>query len=221
MKKITKGEAPQALVVYATTTPGASYSGYVDKDLVSGKDKPLKNSILEEQGFICCYCNRAIGIDSMSVEHFIPQKRASDSELSDETHKNNELNYDNLLGSCNSGIRNCSGIRGNKKLTINPTLESCESIVKFYNNGIAYSENDVQNNEIENILKLNDKSLPASRAVVVKYAKDRVDKKILSAIDISKVVQEEMEFWKAKSEGRFHQFCMTAIHYLYSRIRQL
>jgi uncharacterized protein (TIGR02646 family) len=53
----------------------------------------LHNSLLQEQGFICCYCNRRITRDNSHIEHLKPRTRHLG-------YSHLELEYTNLLASC-------------------------------------------------------------------------------------------------------------------------
>jgi hypothetical protein len=48
MKRITKQSEPRSLVEHRSQT-NADYDNYSDKD-------KLRESLLREQGYICCYC---------------------------------------------------------------------------------------------------------------------------------------------------------------------
>ncbi len=57
----------------------------------------LKNTLIKDQGFICCYCGKRIEDDhNTSVEHLLPKK----------AHKALTLNFENLLASCKGGSKN-------------------------------------------------------------------------------------------------------------------
>jgi uncharacterized protein (TIGR02646 family) len=56
-----------------------------------GKEKQaVKVSLMEEQGYLCCYCECRLTEDDSHIEHFFPQTYFSQLELE----------YDNLLCSC-------------------------------------------------------------------------------------------------------------------------
>lgn len=88
MLNIEKGAQPKELIAFKKT-PGASYSG-----LGGNVSRKLKLALLEEQGYLCCYCMRRIDLDSMKVEHWHPRSR----------FPREELNYTNLLAACNGVI---------------------------------------------------------------------------------------------------------------------
>lgn len=66
----------------------------------------LKKSLLEEQGYICCYCEKQIGqeknLSDCDIEHFMP--RHPDSRILSEQEckkcKDAQLTYTNLFVSC-------------------------------------------------------------------------------------------------------------------------
>jgi uncharacterized protein (TIGR02646 family) len=55
--------------------------------------KEVHCGLIREQGHICCYCQSPITRPTSHIEHFRPQS----------THSTNELEYSNLLASCNCG----------------------------------------------------------------------------------------------------------------------
>lgn len=66
MKYIEKQSPPEAFVKYQQTK-GASF-----KDLSDGNleiKRHLRLSLLEEQGFICCYCGQELKEDASVIEH--------------------------------------------------------------------------------------------------------------------------------------------------------
>ena len=175
MKHIVKDSRnePKALLRYRAT-PGAKFSGYVDKDLDTGEEKPLKTALAREQFGICCYCMRRIRVSEMTVEHYITQNHHPSSPLSSEAHSSKTLDYQNLLGSCNTAVRDCSGIRGNTWIQIDPRKLDCESLVRIGRNGQALSSNATINSEINTILKLNQGNLAENRRQVIDLANERL-----------------------------------------------
>jgi uncharacterized protein (TIGR02646 family) len=52
----------------------------------------VHQSLLTEQGYICCYCQRRINLNNSHIEHFKPKDESCYPELS--------LEYTNFLASC-------------------------------------------------------------------------------------------------------------------------
>ncbi len=71
MKYIIKQAEPQELLDFKAAandkwTP--TYSG-----LTSIAKKALRESLMKEQGYICCYCERTLTKNDLHIEHFKPQ----------------------------------------------------------------------------------------------------------------------------------------------------
>jgi uncharacterized protein (TIGR02646 family) len=115
MKHIIKNinNAPNALTKYRRT-PNAAYDGYIDTDESTGEKSVLKKALADEQGWICCYCMNTLKIGEITVEHYIPQSRHEASPYSEQEHRQNELNYINMLASCHTKLRDWSKEAGSK-----------------------------------------------------------------------------------------------------------
>jgi len=59
-------------------------------DLQNPQKRKLHESLLSEQGWVCCYCGRQIDLYDSHIEHFRPQERYADLAL----------NFENLHASC-------------------------------------------------------------------------------------------------------------------------
>lgn len=92
-------------------------------------------SLMEEQGRICCYCERRIFIENSHIEHFRPKSRREFEFL--------QLDYDNLHCSCQREIkqgepRHCATSKGSwfdEGLIISPLSPDCEDRFRFIANG--------------------------------------------------------------------------------------
>lgn len=88
MKHIVKRDPPAAFESWkalenADWTP--TYS-----NLQNPEKRLLHDSLLSEQGWLCCYCGRRIGLNDSHIEHFRPRESRGDLELE----------YLNLHASC-------------------------------------------------------------------------------------------------------------------------
>ncbi len=90
-----------------------------------GKEKnEVKDSLMKEQGYICCYCERRLTDDDSHIEHFKPQ---SEKDV-------DPLDYNNMLCSCQSQLdkgvpEHCGHSKANwfdKDLLISPLYMDCE-----------------------------------------------------------------------------------------------
>jgi uncharacterized protein (TIGR02646 family) len=67
MKYIKKQKEPESLVQHRCELH-ATYDNYREKD-------ELRISLLNEQGYICCYCMQHIGKHNMKIEHLRPRSK--------------------------------------------------------------------------------------------------------------------------------------------------
>ena len=145
MKKIIKQSEPRSLVEHRSQA-NADYDNYPDKD-------KLRESLLKEQGYICCYCMSRIKLDEMKIEHWQPQTKYS----------SRQLDYRNLLGACmgNQGARpqnqHCDTRKGDSEITSNPIEgdKNCENLIKYRPDGRIYSDDVSINHDLNETLNLN------------------------------------------------------------------
>lgn len=88
MKQVTKETSPPIF----ETWKGLSNENWQPTydDLKNPEKRAVHESLLEEQGGVCCYCGRAIDQSDSHIEHFRPQNGYDHLALS----------YDNLHASC-------------------------------------------------------------------------------------------------------------------------
>ncbi|MDE7414894.1 MAG: TIGR02646 family protein [Lachnospiraceae bacterium] len=91
MRKIQKGESPKWFEAWKDNFQckkgrRATYK----EDFPDAERRKLRKELLEEQGYICCYCMKRIDINSSHLEHFWPKSR----------FKNLDMDYQNMLVSC-------------------------------------------------------------------------------------------------------------------------
>lgn len=99
MKWIDKRTPPVSFEqwkVNFTTTHGRAP---IYDDLVGEPRQCLKLELLEEQGYLCCYCLARIDMWDSHIEHFIPRS-APKRNPAKYLGKDIELGYDNLFLSC-------------------------------------------------------------------------------------------------------------------------
>ncbi len=207
---------PRSLTDYRNT-PNATYA-----ELHGEIKQELREALGSEQGFICAYCMARIEPtnERMVIEHYIPQIRHSNSPYNEQTHRGNQLNYYNLLGTCQQP-RCCSGIRGNMPLTINPMDVSCERLVQFGSDGRAYSADVRAQTDIDNTLKLNDQTLKDNRQSIIDAARKKLELQSPEKPWSDKMLDQEIDNWLSKKRTRhglaYQEYCMAAVHYLKSK----
>ena len=221
---------PRILHSYRTETPNPSFSGFQDSDPEYAneeqKPRPLKEILCKEQGYICCYCMRRILPETTTIEHYITQKRHENSTFTKEVHKAHELDFMNMLGSCNIKTRNCSGVRGNTPLSIDPRLVQIEQQVQYLKNGVIYSDMPIVQNDLamlqlgtiaKPLLPINDAHwLVKNRAALILTIQQRLTKKGWTKPNI----ETEIKYWNTPNkEGYLQEFCQVAIFYLRKKLK--
>lgn len=204
MKYIRKGESPLSLEEYKRTE-GASYKD-LDKKHTNIK-REVKNSLIAEQGGICCYCGTQIDRTNSVIEHFKPKAEDKFPEL--------QLEYSNLLASCEGGQNSrhtndkfplcCDANKGNRVIKVSPTDPSCESYFEYDEEGNIYGTTLDACHAIQ-ILNLNNE-----------VQKNRRRAAIEAYINLPQNTdwQEEIDYLSTRNaDGRFQPYCFVAIYYI-------
>jgi len=220
MKQIIKLQEPNSLLQHRVKQ-------FANFDNIPNTTKEeLKQNLLSEQGHICCYCMRRIPEKSspyMKVEHYKCQDNFQDLQL----------DYKNLLGACtgNEGqpkkLQTCDTKKNNENLSIDPlnTNPSCETLFKFNSEGemSSISDDEAINKQINAILNLNMQSLKDARKEVYYVVQERVraeskkTKKDKSAF--LRFLNQELQVWQSKTDGKYRPYCLVAIYYLTKKLR--
>lgn len=131
MKHIIKQQEPQTFSEWKALANEDWQPIYED---LSGQPKQaVKNSLMQEQGWLCCYCERRLTDNDSHIEHFRPQ---SDSTI-------DSLDYANLLCSCQKRLgkgdpRHCGNLKEDwfdETLLVSPLKADCESRFRYTGDG--------------------------------------------------------------------------------------
>lgn len=200
MRYIIKTTPPHEFIEYCDT-PGVSY------DNLSGVPKiALRQRLLEDQGYICCYCGRRIENDKHTkIEHIKCQER------------NNELAlcFENMLASCDGGEQDrenrvrpkhkvhCDAKKGNDDIPVSPLDEHIEEYLMFFDDGTVKAKDSVGEALIR-VLGLNAKFLINQR------------KSALANYSVLPVDNWDLELERLKnrgSDGKYEEFCFVLQSY--------
>lgn len=166
MKTIYKNDEPQEILQWKSKFKNKNGRVPRYSDLNEVENLPhkilLKNSLLSEQGHICCYCCKPIDTKNSHIEHIRPKERDEYRAIS--------LEYENLLASCqgyHDREENCGHSKDNafnEELFVSPLEENCESLFEFSNRGKikAVDGNERAGYTIE-LLNLDTEQLNAAR----------------------------------------------------------
>lgn len=212
MKQIIKNQEPKSLLEHRLQ-PFADYDNYPQKE-------ELRDSLLTEQGHICCYCMQRIKKDKMKIEHWRSQDEYPDLQL----------DYNNLLGACEGGqgfpkhLQHCDTKKGNEKLTINPidNLKNCEDLIKYLPNGIIYSDDTAINNELNQVLNLNIQTLVNNRKVILDILIQQLKSEQAKGDWTAAMLNKKIKEWSDKQkDGKYKPYCQIAIYYLKKKLSKL
>ena len=157
--------------------------------------KKVHDSLMREQGYICCYCEASVAMDDSHVEHFHPKEK----------YRNRQLDYINLHCSCQRELlagepRHCGYRKGSwfdKDLLISPLASDCEGRFRFTASGDIFPRhNDAAARVTIEKLSLDLPKLNALRAAAVDGLYD------LSKTQISQLLARG-------KDGRFLEFHST------------
>lgn len=174
----------------------------------------LKEKLLSEQGDVCCYCCKRIGLSDSHIEHFRPKGNRQYRMLS--------MEYENLLASCqgfHGKGENCGHNKANEYdegLIISPLEKDCEEHFKFSSRGkiIAADKDNRAACTIE-LLNLDIPALNAAREAAMWESGAMED-----------MTEEEcrslLKKYSSKDEkGQYAVFCDAIIYQLKKRLTEI
>jgi uncharacterized protein (TIGR02646 family) len=191
------------------------------EDLRGNEKADVHRSLVEEQGFICCYCEGRIEMNgaSSNIEHLMPRSRFPEVEL----------DYNNLLASCLGGDRNspsehCNGKKGNwyEPTMVSPLQVDCSTYFFFTRDGQILPSDDPDKRDAaeETIahLNLNHERLIRRREEFLNGTFDKFsenDDELLSEAEDEDFTDEQLQaiaetYAQFDQNGRLEPFC-TAI----------
>lgn len=207
MKYVIKHQEPSSLSNLKISHPNITYTdlGAYYPTIKS----EVKRALMQEQGYICCYCEGRISTNDSHIEHFRPK-----SDLSVDS-----LDFSNLLCSClkdkvAGDPLHCGHLKNNwfdPILLISPFDISCETKFRYKPDGLISpaDPNDQAAKETINKLGLNIPKLIAMRKQAIESFTD-----IENPLSPSELQQFVANYLQQDVQGRFSQF-WTTIKYLY------
>ncbi len=131
MRKIDKGKPPEWFEAWKQAFEDQhGRSADYKSDFPQSEKRRLREQILKEQGYICCYCMCRIKIGSSHLEHFWPKDKFPDLDM----------DYSNMLASCEGdtdGADHCGHRKNNwydSRMVI-PTQAGIESMFHYTPDG--------------------------------------------------------------------------------------
>ncbi|NQU21499.1 MAG: TIGR02646 family protein [Candidatus Nealsonbacteria bacterium] len=208
MKYINKGAEPEVLSQYKARANDEWEPTF--KDLPGEKKRKLHRQLVDEQGWLCCYCLARVKEEDSHIEHLHPQSKSPERLA---------LDYGNMLVSCQRDLppkepRHCGTLKEDwyeKKLMVSPLQEDCEKRFRFtaYGNVFPAIADDRAARTTIRKLGLDIDRLRALRRGAIDGALDGIDD--LSSGEIRKLAAG---FLQRDSRGKFPECCVAVAHVL-------
>lgn len=149
MKQIVKNQEPQQFSNWKRQGGIANRRCW---NQVGPIKRVIHDALMDEQGYICCYCESRVNSDNSHVEHFRPRS----------TYPHLELDYSNLHCSCLRQLskgepRHCGHGKADwfdAALLISPLQQNCDRHFKFNGNGDIVARNPTDSTAKETIKRL-------------------------------------------------------------------
>ncbi len=200
MKYIQKGIEPQELMDWKSRE---NDDWQPDYDSMGGQLKNIvKESLMQEQGYLCCYCERRLTLNDSHIEHFVPQSNADIDPL----------DYSNILCSCQNRLnrgepRHCGNLKEDwfdSELLISPLDPKCENKFSFKADG-KIKPADTDDKAAYTTIKKLGLNIPKLNDLRKKVIEPFIDG-ILSEQELQIFVTKYLE---PDSKGAFGEFHMT------------
>jgi len=177
------------------------------EDLRGTEKKEVKDSLMKEQGYICCYCERRLTGEDSHIEHFKPQSEGNVDSL----------DYTNMLCSCQNQLdkgipKHCGHSKANwfdEDFLISPLDHDCEGRLAYTADGQIHPANksdDAATMTIEK-LKLNIE-------ILKDFRKKAIEPFLYEGLDGEDFLKFVNGYLKKNSSGMFGEF-WTTINYIF------
>lgn len=168
MKHIIKSAEPVLFSSWKASNPGATYATLCSSNPSAIQAKrALKDSLIAEQKYLCCYCESRITRNTSHIEHFRPKDSHQFPLL--------QLQYDNLHASCHkdplsSPDEHCGHKKGNvfSADLVSPLQPDCALHFSYGIDG-TISGADLPGNTTVQILHLDSSLLNAKRKFLIDF----------------------------------------------------
>lgn len=213
MKHIQKGKEPE---FFRKWKEGESPDWNPDWAAFDGAGEVKRNlmeHLIEEQGGICCYCNRELRDNDFHIEHFRPKDGNRYPELA--------LDYDNLLISCQRQLqprepRHCGMKKDNwfeEGVMVSPLDQDCETRFEYLADGrICAAGNDSGADKTIKRLGLDIDKLRELRKAAFEAALEDID--TLGTDELRNLINVYRQ--RSPANNRFQPFCVAIIQVLES-----
>ena len=214
MKQIFKTKEPISLTTYRAGISKENLKNLEKFDTAPSNVKDeLREKLLEEQGFICCYCMNRVESRSSKIEHFKPRS----------LFRVEQLDYTNLFVACLGGQgfspceQSCDTKKGKDSLNYISLLSDIEKSIEYKKNGFIFSNNQDIDRELTEILNLNHNLLRNNRQEALNQLFSDLKKR---GWDVP-TLKSTLEKYKHKnSKGKYRPYCEMIVYFLTKKLKQ-
>jgi uncharacterized protein (TIGR02646 family) len=209
MKYIQKGSEPEEFATWKSIQRNVGVNCNY-KSLQNPEKNLVHESLLSEQGSICCYCCDRISKNRSHIEHLNAQSENDDDS---------SIDYNNMLASCGSSERwpkHCGNKKGKNQIEITPLQVDCENFFAYSVSGkiVAASElsqlDEKKAKDTIDILGLNHTDLEQSRKRAWEALQGITDEE---AHKIAQACKQK------NSQGQYRPFANAVLYYLQQLFR--
>jgi uncharacterized protein (TIGR02646 family) len=204
MKYIKKAREPKSLIEHSSKEH-ACYD-----NIPKETKNEIRETLLSEQGHVCCYCMKRIHMEDMKIEHWKPQRYVELSML-----------YNNMLGACdgNEGkpkhLQCCDTYKGETELFINPLDMCCEALIQYRSDGTIYSDDHRVGRDLEDVLNLNQQTIKENRKKVIDGIVEYLQREYPEKKWTKANIRREINKWNQRNaEGKYIEYYGVALYRL-------
>lgn len=209
--KIDKRSEPVAWMRYRKTC-GATYQAIPE----------LVEALLDEQGYVCAYCECRItaASDAHRVEHVKCRKRYPELQL----------DYHNMVACCSGntgGLSHCDRSKGDRDISFTPIDSRVADSISYENDGTIKSGNSLWDDELNHVLNLNLSIIKSNRRKTLTGVITELNKRKgqWRKGDIEKMIEK----WESRHSLLVDGQCLSAyypyrgivVYYLNKKLRQM
>ena len=210
MKFIKKSKEPQLFSDWKAQTNENWQPSW--ENFQAPQKREVHDALLQEQGYICCYCGMRISRNNSHIEHLQPRTIAP----------NLALEYPNLLASCQGENEtpipaHCGHKKGNwykSHLMVSPLAANCQNSFRYTDDGqIVATDNPAQQKAAETTIErlgLNIDKLRSLREKAIEPIFEGLDE--LTDEDKQTLIQG---FEEPNAQGQYEEF-WAAIAYFFN-----
>jgi uncharacterized protein (TIGR02646 family) len=231
MKKIIKNPDPsviQELLNFIQSEKTASIIPIYEN---FRKKNELRESLLKEQGYICCFCMQRIkdSNETTKIAHIFPQNPILDEDKQKVEKENLDLDYYNMLAACDGGkgqsphLQHCDTKQGNAILKINPAnpTKNCEELINYRSSGEIYSNNSDIDYDLREVLNLNLDAIKQARKEAYSAIIKTLESKYPNRSWSKRSIENEIKNYSQLKKGRYAPYCQYVIYFLEKKLLQL